>query len=78
MPSPVAGAYTKVPQEYAGDLNSKCAKAMLQCDPKGPTMVNITKNYSRSEKERKRRKENKIKKEKNNGGGGGGRNGHPP
>jgi len=47
VPSPVAGAYTKVPHEYAGDLNSKCAKSMLQCDPKGPIMINITKNYTR-------------------------------
>lgn len=47
FPSPVEAARAKVTHDYSGDLSTRCAKAMLMCDPKGPPMVNIAKNYTR-------------------------------
>jgi len=47
FPSPAEAARSKVMHDYTGDLNTKCSKAMMMCDPRGPPMVNIVKNYAR-------------------------------
>ena len=46
VPSPIAGAALKVERTYTGDQDSVAAKAMKECDPRGPLMINIVKLYS--------------------------------
>lgn len=45
IPSPTAGARTKIEQIYTGPMDSELAKAMLRCDPAGPLMIHIAKLY---------------------------------
>lgn len=47
FPSPVEAARAKVTHDYTGNLGTKCAKAMMMCDPRGPPMINVTKSYAR-------------------------------
>jgi 116 kDa U5 small nuclear ribonucleoprotein component len=47
--SPIDAAVSKVQQTYTGSLASRLGESMLRCDPQGPTMVNITKLYERSD-----------------------------
>eukprot|EP01083_Nonionella_stella_P218945 784660_1 len=57
FPSPKGGAQAKIESVYTGDLNTRCAQAMLQCqsvddsNPRqpraAPQMVHITKLYPR-------------------------------
>ncbi|XP_078475456.1 116 kDa U5 small nuclear ribonucleoprotein component isoform X2 [Lampetra fluviatilis] len=46
VPSPQAGARTKIEHTYTGPLDSELADAMLDCDPDGPLMCHTTKMYS--------------------------------
>lgn len=46
VPSPIAGAAHKVATTYTGDQTSAVARAMRECDPKGPLMINVVKLYS--------------------------------
>ncbi|XP_032831531.1 116 kDa U5 small nuclear ribonucleoprotein component [Petromyzon marinus] len=46
VPSPQAGARTKIEHTYTGPLDTELADAMLDCDPDGPLMCHTTKMYS--------------------------------
>jgi U5 small nuclear ribonucleoprotein component len=46
LPSPDVASRRKVEGFYTGPQNSTIAKAMSECDPKGPLMINVTKLYS--------------------------------
>jgi 116 kDa U5 small nuclear ribonucleoprotein component len=45
-PSPAAAAKGKVARCYSGPLDSKVAKSMERCDPRGPLMIHCCKLYS--------------------------------
>ncbi|KAG6336238.1 hypothetical protein ID866_2857 [Astraeus odoratus] len=45
IPSPVAGALSKVKRTYTGPQTSDIAASMQRCDPDGPVMVQVTKLY---------------------------------
>lgn len=49
FPSPLENAQRKVQLNYSGDLQSRTAKAMSACDPKGPLMIAVSKLYARSD-----------------------------
>eukprot|EP01113_Clastostelium_recurvatum_P026831 TRINITY_DN3223_c0_g1_i2.p1 TRINITY_DN3223_c0_g1~~TRINITY_DN3223_c0_g1_i2.p1 ORF type:complete len:970 (+),score=181.67 TRINITY_DN3223_c0_g1_i2:91-2910(+) len=49
IPDPRAGARSRVPHIYTGPLDSPIAKAMMECDPKGPLMIHITKLYPKQD-----------------------------
>eukprot|EP01101_Sappina_pedata_P011403 TRINITY_DN7677_c0_g1_i1.p1 TRINITY_DN7677_c0_g1~~TRINITY_DN7677_c0_g1_i1.p1 ORF type:complete len:978 (+),score=435.62 TRINITY_DN7677_c0_g1_i1:64-2997(+) len=49
LPSPKEGAATKVSRTYTGPMDSDAAKAMLNCDPKGPLMLHIVKLYPKQD-----------------------------
>ncbi|GKY98863.1 hypothetical protein MPSEU_000842300 [Mayamaea pseudoterrestris] len=45
VPCPAAAAKAKVARCYTGALDSDVAKAMMECDPRGPLVVHCTKLY---------------------------------
>lgn len=45
--SPAENGKVKTTAAYSGDLTSNAAKSMILCDPNGPLMINLTKNYPR-------------------------------
>ncbi|KAI7864168.1 P-loop containing nucleoside triphosphate hydrolase protein [Spinellus fusiger] len=45
IPSPLANARQKIQHIYSGPMDSEVARAMQQCDPNGPLMIQITKLY---------------------------------
>ncbi|KAG9017656.1 hypothetical protein FRB90_000352 [Tulasnella sp. 427] len=45
VPSPFAGAKSKIARTYTGPVNTDVAEAMERCDPDGPLMIQITKLY---------------------------------
>jgi len=45
-PSPAAAAKGKVARCYTGPLDSPMAKAMIECDPRGPLMIHCVKMYA--------------------------------
>lgn len=47
VPAPTDNGLVKTEHDYSGDLTSKAAKSITMCNPKGPLMINITKNYAR-------------------------------
>ncbi|KAG2665206.1 hypothetical protein I3843_16G115800 [Carya illinoinensis] len=49
IPSPKAAATRKVDHIYTGPKDSMIYKAMKNCDPDGPLMVNVTKLYPKSD-----------------------------
>ncbi|KAK7860683.1 110 kda u5 small nuclear ribonucleoprotein component clo, partial [Quercus suber] len=49
IPSPKASATRKVDHIYTGPKDSMIYKAMKNCDPEGPLMVNVTKLYPKSD-----------------------------
>ena len=49
IPSPVENARCKVDKFYTGDPWTGTCKAMKECDPDGPLMINIVKQYSSSD-----------------------------
>eukprot|EP01133_Synstelium_polycarpum_P012173 gene12173-14248_t len=49
MPSPVDAARKKIERCYTGPLDGRYAEAMLNCDAKGPLMINITKLLSKAD-----------------------------
>lgn len=51
FPSPLEAARAKITQTYSGDLHTRVARGMLECERKAPLMVNITKLYSRPDGE---------------------------
>ncbi|XP_003222658.1 116 kDa U5 small nuclear ribonucleoprotein component [Anolis carolinensis] len=46
IPSPKAGAKTKIEHTYTGGVDSDLGEAMSECDPDGPLMCHTTKMYS--------------------------------
>lgn len=46
IPSPIESAKQKAESIYTGDLTSKYATAMSECDPDGPLMIQIVKLYN--------------------------------
>ncbi len=42
LPSPIEAQKYRIPQIWKGDLNSEVGKAMLNCDPNGPVVINVT------------------------------------
>ncbi|KAF7236546.1 hypothetical protein EYD10_16704 [Varanus komodoensis] len=46
IPSPKAGAKTKIEHTYTGGVDSDLGEAMSDCDPDGPLMCHTTKMYS--------------------------------
>jgi len=42
LPNPVEAQSYRVPKIWKGDIDSEIGQAMLQCDPKGPTIMCIT------------------------------------
>ncbi|KAI9073863.1 hypothetical protein K1719_044177 [Acacia pycnantha] len=49
IPSPKEAAIRKVDHIYTGPKDSTIYRAMAQCDPSGPLMVNVTKLYPKSD-----------------------------
>ncbi|XP_011017938.1 PREDICTED: 116 kDa U5 small nuclear ribonucleoprotein component [Populus euphratica] len=49
IPSAKAAAARKVDHTYTGPKDSMIYQAMLECDPDGPSMVNVTKLYPKSD-----------------------------
>ncbi|KAG8471537.1 hypothetical protein CXB51_036737 [Gossypium anomalum] len=49
IPSPKDAAAKKVDHTYTGPKHSMIYKAMVECDPSGPLMVNVTKLYPKSD-----------------------------
>lgn len=45
LPTPAAGAETKVASTYTGPSSDRLAQSMLQCDPEGPLAIQIVKLY---------------------------------
>lgn len=43
LPSPSTAQAYRSNQLYTGDMEEDCAKAMTQCDPKGPVMIYVSK-----------------------------------
>ncbi|WP_456371115.1 elongation factor EF-2 [Geoglobus sp.] len=43
LPSPIEAQKRRIPTIWKGDINSKVGQAMLNCDPKGPVALMITK-----------------------------------
>ena len=46
VPSPAAAAKAKVARCYSGSLDSSVAKAMMECDPRGPLVIHCVKMYA--------------------------------
>jgi U5 small nuclear ribonucleoprotein component len=46
VPSPAASAKGKVARCYSGPLDSSVAKAMVECDPRGPLVIHCVKMYA--------------------------------
>jgi U5 small nuclear ribonucleoprotein component len=46
IPSPIANAANKLQSGYTGDLTSKYAQGIQQCDPNGPLIIHIVKLYN--------------------------------
>ncbi|XP_028930870.1 116 kDa U5 small nuclear ribonucleoprotein component [Ornithorhynchus anatinus] len=46
IPSPKAGAKSKIEHTYTGGIDSDLGEAMSECDPDGPLMCHTTKMYS--------------------------------
>jgi len=42
LPNPSEAAKYRIPKIWKGDLNSEISQAMLNCDPKGPTLMCVT------------------------------------
>ncbi|KAL4340833.1 hypothetical protein GQ457_08G001480 [Hibiscus cannabinus] len=49
IPSPKDAAAKKVDHTYTGPKHSMIYKSMVECDPSGPLMVNVTKLYPKSD-----------------------------
>ncbi|KAJ4878900.1 Ribosomal protein S5/Elongation factor G/III/V family protein [Raphanus sativus] len=49
IPSPKEAAARKVDHAYTGPKDSAIYEAMVECDPSGPLMVNVTKLYPKSD-----------------------------
>ena len=49
IPSPVEAAEDKVRHTYTGPMGTDIADSMIKCDPKGPTVVQVTKLYHTSD-----------------------------
>jgi len=52
LPSPVRAQRYRVENLYSGPMDDECAKAVRECDPKGPLMLYISKMVPTSEKGR--------------------------
>jgi len=52
LPSPVIAQKYRVENLYSGPLDDECAKAIRECDPKGPLMMYVSKMVPTSEKGR--------------------------
>ncbi|KAJ3209977.1 hypothetical protein HDU67_005777 [Dinochytrium kinnereticum] len=46
LPSPVEGGAKKVERIWTGDMTSDLAECMRKCDPEGPLMIYVTKQYN--------------------------------
>jgi len=42
LPNPIEAQKYRIPQIWRGDIDSEIGKAMLNCDPKGPTVMCVT------------------------------------
>lgn len=49
LPSAAENARNKVERTYTGPMNSPIAESMMNCDPKGPTVVQVTKLFHTSD-----------------------------
>ncbi len=42
LPSPIEAQKYRIPKIWSGDLNSEVGRAMIECDPNGPTTICVT------------------------------------
>jgi U5 small nuclear ribonucleoprotein component len=49
IPSPLQNAASKVERTFTGPLNTPLAESLMRCDPKGPTVVQVTKLFHTSD-----------------------------